>query len=58
MAAIAYTNPDTAQYITPDRVSQLPSSPENAKVQHLSNGQFWFENESQINDQLTNLLGV
>lgn len=58
VAAIAYTNPDTAQYITPDRVSQLPSSPENIELQHLSDGQFWFENESQINDRLTDLLGA
>ena len=58
VAAIAYTNPDTAQYINPDRVSQLPSSPDNIKVQHLSDGRFWFENEASINEQVTDLLGA
>jgi putative spermidine/putrescine transport system substrate-binding protein len=57
-APIAYSNPDTAQHIDPEQVRLLPSSPENAAVQHLSNGQFWFDNEAEINERLTDVLGA
>jgi putative spermidine/putrescine transport system substrate-binding protein len=58
-AAIAYTVPGTTKYIKPkSQLSHLPSAPQNVKVQHLSAGKYWVDNETTVDKQLTAALGI